>query len=132
MEVAESPVLDSGIEVTEAPPVPADLEAFAMAWARAWSGQRVGDYLSFYASSFVPPGGDSRSDWEELRRQRLTTPEFIEVTLSGFETRIDGPIRAMVSFDQEYRSSTFEDRVAKTLELVREGDLWKILSEGSE
>jgi predicted RNase H-like nuclease (RuvC/YqgF family) len=110
-------------------PVPADLQAFARSWAKAWSDQRIVDYLSFYASSFVPPSGLNRTEWSELRRDRLTSPGFIEVTLSNYRTRIDGPDQAQVSFDQEYRSNTFQDRVTKTLELIREGDLWRIREE---
>ncbi len=135
VESADLPAIpraDSEIEVSGVPPVPGDLVAFARAWARAWSGRRADDYLSFYAQSFVPPGGMNRSEWEALRRQRLTAPEFIEVALSGFQTRIAGPNRAAITFAQEYRSNTFRDKVNKKLELVREGELWKILEEIAE
>ena len=101
-------------------------------WAAAWSDQRVDDYLSFYSESFVPRGGASRDDWDRTRRERLTRPRFIEVELSNFRTEILGDERATVSFDQAYRSDTFEDRVVKTLRLVREGDLWKIGEEIAE
>lgn len=130
--LAPLPPADTGTVAGPQNPVPADLEAVARAWARAWSDQRVDDYLSFYASSFVPPGGMSRAEWSQLRRERLTQPEFIEVSVGNLSTRIDGPSRAMVSFDQEYRSNAFQDRVVKRLELVLEGDLWKILEEIAE
>ncbi|MCH7667078.1 MAG: hypothetical protein IH936_14260 [Acidobacteria bacterium] len=112
--------------------VPADIEAFAQAWARAWSDQRVDDYLSFYGAAFAPREGTSRDDWASTRRDRLTRPQFVVVELSNFRTQIHGPDQATVSFDQEYRSDTFQDRVVKTLELVREGDLWKIREEISD
>ena len=104
---------------------PADLEALARAWALAWSDKRVDDYLSFYASVFAPPGV-SRGGWEKTRRERLTRPLFIEVELSNVRSQIHGPDHATVSFDQVYRSDTFGDSIVKTLELVREADLWKI------
>ncbi|MCP4203995.1 MAG: SH3 domain-containing protein [bacterium] len=131
-EVAEFPApLPSVAEVIPEPALgePTDLEAFVRVWARAWSEQRVDDYLSCYAASFIPPLGMSRADWSSLRRERLTSPEFIEIELTNFSTRIDGPDRATVSFDQDYRSDTFRDRVGKTLELIREGDRWRILEE---
>lgn len=107
----------------------ADLEAFARAWAEAWSEQRVEDYLSFYGEAFVPPSEASREAWASLRRERLTRPEFIEVEISNVRTEILSPDRATVTFDQSYRSNTFQDRVVKTLELAREDDLWKIVVE---
>ena len=121
----------AAIEVEDLPmtALPADIEAFARAWARAWSDQRVDDYLSFYGAAFVPRGGMSRDDWASTRRDRLTRPKFVVVEPSNFRTQIHGPDRATISFDQLYRSDTFQDRVVKTLELVREGDLWKIREE---
>jgi hypothetical protein len=104
----------------------ADLEAFVRAWAQAWSDQRVEDYLSFYSAAFAPPSGESREEWANTRQDRLSRPEFIEVEVSNFRVEASGPERATVTFDQRYRSNTFEDRVVKTFELVRESGLWKI------
>ena len=44
------------------------VEAFVRAWAAAWAGQRVSDYLGFYAPDFVPAAGMSRGDWVTQRR----------------------------------------------------------------
>lgn len=105
--------------------------ALAETWARAWSGQRVDDYLRLYAADFRPPDDMSRSEWEALRRTRILKPGRIEVKLSAVETEIAGDERARVSFDQIYRSDTYTDQVRKTLELVREADGWKILAEST-
>ena len=101
----------------------------ARAWARAWSGRRVDELHAFYASGFRPPGGSSRGEWEAGRKIRIEAREWIEVTLSGFETQVLGADRARVSFDQTYRSDVYSDDVRKTLELVSEGGRWKILEE---
>ncbi len=101
----------------------------AAAWALAWSEQRASDYLRFYAQEFQLPQGLGRSEWEELRRERILRPRLIEVRLSAVETETIDDQRARVSFDQSYRSDTYRDQVRKTLELVREGDAWKILVE---
>lgn len=102
---------------------------FAEAWARAWSEQRVDDYLRFYAGDFRPVHGMSRGDWETLRRQRILAPRRIEVELDVIEARLSGAERATVSFQQSYRSDGYRDTVRKTLELIREGGDWKILAE---
>ena len=71
----------------------------------------------------------SRGNWEALRRTRILGPGRIEVRLSAIAVESLGAERARVSFDQSYRSDGYSDRVRKTLELVREGDGWKILGE---
>lgn len=118
-EVAREPLL----------PTESDFVMLVEAWAAAWSEQRVGDYLFFYARAFRPSGGGSRSDWAELRRRRLEAPSFISVEVADLAVDIDGPERARVVFEQSYRSDSYQDRVRKSLELVREDGLWKILSE---
>lgn len=110
---------------------PGELADLVEAWARAWSDQRVDDYLYFYASDFSPVGGASREEWEALRRERLSAPSFVKVSVAflDFETGESG---AMVRFNQSYESDTFSDVVTKTLQLVREEGAWKIARETVE
>ncbi len=98
-------------------------------WARAWAEQRPDDYLRHYSRSFHPPRGQGRSEWESQRKSRISRPRFIQVAISGLEAELLGPDRARVSFDQDYRSDSFQDAMRKTLELVREDGEWKILEE---
>ncbi|MDH3255454.1 MAG: hypothetical protein OEM62_10710, partial [Acidobacteriota bacterium] len=114
----------------EAPyPSPANV---VTAWAEAWSGQRVDDYLSFYSRSFVPANGADRSAWEAQRRDRVSSPASIEVSLGEIAERKLNDERVSVTFEQAYRAGSYSDRVMKTLVLVREAGTWKILSEVSE
>jgi chromosome segregation ATPase len=110
----------------------ADLVALVTSWAQAWSNQDVDEYLASYSDRFQPASGLSRSRWQEQRRQRLTAPSFIEVEISSLDVSIDGPERGSVTFDQSYRSDTFQDVVRKSLELVLEDGEWRILSEVAE
>lgn len=100
-------------------------------WARAWSQQRVEDYLSFYSSSFTPIGM-SREDWAVQRRQRVASPRSITVELSNLEVQLGSSGAAWVRFLQSYQSETFADRVGKVLELHWDGSGWKIVSEKVE
>ena len=104
----------------------------ARAWARAWSDQRVDDYLGFYAAGFRPADGTSRGEWAAQRRVRILKPRHIEVALGSIVTEPMGSERAVVTFDQAYRSDSYRDRVRKTLELVRHDGGWKILAERVE
>ena len=105
-----------------------DLWATVDAWAAAWAGQRVDDFLSFYSSRFQPRGM-SRGAWERQRRDRLTAPEYIKVRIAVREAELRSPTTSSVTFIQQYESNTFADTVTKTLELVLEDGTWKILSE---
>lgn len=128
-----------------APAVPAPAEAVANtapaagddqailevvnAWAQAWSMQDPKTYLSFYADDFKPEGGVSRAAWEAQRRERLTAPSHISVTvLEPRISRVDAH-RVDVRFVQDYSSGSFSDRVDKTLELSDRSGAWKIVRE---
>lgn len=98
------------------------------AWSSAWSAQDVNGYLAAYSREFKPQG-TSRAAWEAQRRERLTAPSFIKVSISRLEiTRVrDNLVEA--NFFQSYRSDRFSDSVQKTFELIWEDGSWKILSE---
>jgi predicted nucleic acid-binding Zn-ribbon protein len=102
------------------------------AWAAAWSDQRTEDYLSFYAPGFRPPGGLSRDAWEAQRRQRLSRPSYIRVTITALSAELadDGTVRA--TFGQDYESNAFADSVTKVLTLTERQGRWQILAEQAE
>jgi hypothetical protein len=105
------------------------VEAFVRAWAAAWAGQRVSDYLGFYAPDFDPAAGMSRADWVTQRRQRLTRPEWIKVEVGKMTQESITKDRVSVSFPQAYEADTYSDEVIKTLVLVWLEDSWRIASE---
>jgi uncharacterized protein (TIGR02266 family) len=102
------------------------------AWADAWAGQRVEDYLWFYARGFSPPNGASRPAWEAYRRERLEAPSSIQIALENLSEESLDESRTRVTFEQAYSADSYSDRVLKTLVMVKEDDSWKILSEQSE
>ena len=119
---------EPAIEVSDASPTPGDLTALVEAWAKAWSAQRVDDYLGFYSASFEPGDGMAVSEWKEIRRSRLAAPEFIRVSVALVDFEVDAD-EATVTFNQSYESNTFSDLVTKSLALRREGENWKIVKE---
>lgn len=98
-------------------------------WAKAWSNKDAGGYLSYYAPNFQVPGGESRSVWEATRRDRITKPKKIEVTVGSPKVSFDASGRAMVKFRQGYKSDTLDTAGAKTLILVKSNERWQILQE---
>lgn len=104
------------------------LDAVA-SWVTAWSAQDVDRYLSYYGHHFEPGNGVSRERWEEIRRIRLSRPEFIEVRIANPVVNMQAEDRAVVQFLQRYRSNTFEGRTQKTLHMSRSPTGWKIIRE---
>lgn len=104
-------------------------------WATAWSNRDPDAYLSFYADSFFI--GRDEDTWRDLRRRRVEEPEWIDVTLDELELTLaaapdeDDPIRVRTSFEQTYRSSSYQDVVRKELDWAWIDGSWKIVDERS-
>jgi hypothetical protein len=151
-KAAPTPVasVDHSMSIRPAEPVPANAEArppsadtrqsvaaaevveVVESWAQAWSGQDVEAYLRHYGADFRPPRGESREQWERARRSRLSRPAFIAVSVGDVAVEFGrGELVASATFDQAYRSNTYQDRTRKRLDLVRTGSEWQIVRERS-
>lgn len=110
------------------------IESTVQNWARAWAAQDVESYLAFYSDDFRPGGGQSRADWAAQRRDRLTSPRFINVELENIQVQFEdeAPGKARARFRQTYQSNTFNSSIMKTLHLGRVGDDWQIKREVTE
>lgn len=98
-------------------------------WAKAWSDNDVGTYLTHYAPDFEPPKGMSRAAWEAQRKARIGKPRKIEVTIERPKVTFADENRAKVTFLQRYSSDTFKATGTKTLQMVKQGDKWLIKKE---
>jgi tetratricopeptide (TPR) repeat protein len=99
------------------------------AWAEAWADQNVKKYLSFYASDFKTPDGESRSAWAETRRERINKPKHIDVNVSKIAVDFTDSTHATVKFHQSYRASNFKASGGKTMLMVKSGGNWLIQEE---
>ena len=111
------------------PCVPRVLRGALEDWATAWSNQNVQGYLNAYSDNFEPAGGQSLAAWARERRERVSAPAWIKVGLNNIDVTplADGEVRA--TFDQHYRSNTYEDRERKRVTLKREDGGWRIIRE---
>jgi tetratricopeptide (TPR) repeat protein len=133
-----SPTVDTAPMVASAAePAPTGLSDAAMdqqiittlqGWAAAWSEQAVDLYLDFYAADYRPPDMTHQA-WRQLRRTRLTRPQWIKVALSDFEVTRLGPDKARVKLIQRYRSNSYHDRTRKSFTLRLTADGWRISEE---
>ncbi|MCS3903652.1 tetratricopeptide (TPR) repeat protein [Methylohalomonas lacus] len=101
-------------------------------WAAAWAAQDVAAYLDAYADDFRPPDDMTREQWRAQRRERLSSPAFIEVDIDDLRVSMLDDEQAKARFRQTYRSDTYGDEVMKTLLLKRVGERWLIAEEHSE
>lgn len=112
-----------------APDVRVEIEQATRDWARAWSRKDVPQYLSFYAQDFKTPGGQSRSAWEALRKERLTKPKSIQVGVSNLKVTLIDAQQARATFTQNYRASHFKSINRKTLVWTKLDGRWQIIEE---
>jgi tetratricopeptide (TPR) repeat protein len=103
--------------------------ATVVAWAKAWSAKDVERYLGFYAPAFKTPRGEPRAAWEEKRSARIHGPRSIDVSISSAKVLRHDDDHVAVTFRQAYRSERFQGSTRKTLELVRDGEDWRIVGE---
>lgn len=99
------------------------------AWADAWAAQNVDRYLDSYARDFKTPGGESRKQWENTRRERVSRPAKISVNLQNINVKMESAAAAKVTFRQIYKATGLDANSNKTLNLVKEGSRWLIKQE---
>jgi len=138
-EAAKAPPVVAAVEpakpAAEKPAAPksggADVLEAVNAWAKAWSAKDVDRYLAFYAKDFKAPGGEARAEWEKGRRQRITAPKSIAVTVEAAKVSLaaDGQT-ATVTFRQGYRSDVVKTaNTTKTLVMAKADGRWLIRQE---
>jgi len=122
------PAMDKPTEKPAASPA-SEVLAAVDAWAKAWSARDAGAYLAHYARDFMVPGGESREAWARLRRERVTGPKTISVSISKPKVNVESVTRATITFHQEYESDRFSGSSNKTLEMVKADGRWLIRQE---
>jgi ketosteroid isomerase-like protein len=105
-----------------------EVEQAVQNWAAAWGSKDLKSYFAAYGRDFDPAGKLSRSQWEEERRARIEGKANISVKLTDLQTLVRGNT-ALVKFRQDYRANGIAISSRKTLEMVRQGDNWKIVRE---
>lgn len=108
-----------------------EVESTIDLWAAAWSEQNVNQYLTYYAADFVVPDEQSRSQWEAVRRARLTKPKSINISVTFEKIEMTAPNQINIQFNQTYRSNLYRDSTRKEMTLKKSGANWLIQTEKS-
>jgi tetratricopeptide (TPR) repeat protein len=126
----EKPAEKPAQKVAVAKPSDNEILDTVNAWAKAWASKNVETYLAFYAKDFRTPGGEARAAWENTRRQRISAPKSITVTVDGPKVSLSGDSQARVTFRQGYSSDVLKGaQVTKTLVLAKVDGRWLIQQE---
>jgi tetratricopeptide (TPR) repeat protein len=107
-----------------------DVEAAVRAWAKAWAAKDMTAYLGAYGKEFTPPGKQSRSSWENERRQRIVSKNNISLRLENLSVSVNGN-KAVAKFRQDYKADALSVTSRKTLDLVKNGERWLIVREST-
>ena len=108
-----------------------EIDSFITEWAEAWSSKNITSYLAKYSPNFKTPNGESFSDWQESRRNRIIGKDIITIEVSGTNISRKGDSFAQVTFKQKYTSNKLSQISSKTLILRKESSAWFIEQEYS-
>lgn len=98
-------------------------------WRASWESRDTERYLGHYARDFASDGMD-RNAWQTHKRRVNAGKTWIKVSLSdlsAFRNPGKQPL-IVVTFNQDYRSSTLSQQSRKRQYWVLENDRWKIAS----
>jgi tetratricopeptide (TPR) repeat protein len=133
--VAEpAPAVAAAVPAVKPAPAQADdaaakgAEAAVLAWAKAWANKDMANYLAAYSPEFSPGGRQSRSAWEQDRRDRIMGKSRISVTLTDLSVQVTGDV-ATAKFRQSYKADALSIASGKTLTLRNNGKRWLITRE---
>lgn len=100
------------------------------AWRASWESRDTERYLAHYARDFASDGMD-RPAWQAHKRRVNAGKTWIKVSLSNLSVlRSPGKSPLMVvTFDQDYRSSSLSQQSRKRQYWVAENGRWKITYE---
>ncbi len=107
-----------------------DVIKAANTWARAWSNQNVSGYIAAYDKGYKPDG-ETRSNWEKTRKERITRPHSIKVQLLSPAVTFKDSRHASITFRQNYASDALKSTTRKTLTMVKSGERWLIVEESN-
>ena len=119
-EVPMSIVKDSREEIRE-------MLAF---WADAWSNKDFEAYIGFYGAKFSNKRYKSLKKWSKFRKPRIKKRGSIKVKIDKLRFKTVSNKTAKISFEQRYKSGSTRLFTVKTMELINDGNGWKIIFEG--
>jgi TolA-binding protein/predicted negative regulator of RcsB-dependent stress response/ketosteroid isomerase-like protein len=104
------------------------IEQLIATWQQAWQGEDVARYMACYSDDFSSRGL-TRERWKRYKTGINGRYTNIQVTFSNLTIEPLSATKALVSFDQDYRSDQYHDWGKKTMRLTKKHGTWKIQRE---
>ena len=101
-------------------------------WRRDWESLDTEKYLKHYSAEFSSARSDLRK-WSAHKRRVNSGKKWVKVKLDDVSIVLY-PGRedlAVITFEQDYKSSNFKNRMRKRQYWMKDGGDWRILYEGS-
>ena len=96
-------------------------------WRNSWESKDINSYMSFYSKKFKS-GWKDWGQWKTYKKQLAKKYNRIEVDINDLNLfSYDGVIIA--SFEQDYRTPSFDSLGTKKLYLTQNSTEWKIIAE---
>jgi len=107
------------------------IEQRLLGWSRAWSDGDFEHYIKSYSIDFKPSDArKSYAEWKNIRRGRLKFTKGVNVEIEQLRVFVEEQgSYALVEFIQNYRSTSYSDKVLKQMYMHNQQDNWLILSE---
>lgn len=93
-------------------------------WREAWISMDPDKYFGFYSEKYT-----SRDSWRSARRARLLGAQKISLELSDIKFTMQDEKHATSSFRQDYKSTSYQDTLQKTLYWEEINGRWQIVNE---
>ena len=96
-------------------------------WRDAWISLNPEQYFGFYSTKYT-----SRESWKTARKARLLSAQKVSLELSDIKVTMQDDKHATSTFQQDYKSSIYQDKLKKTLQWEEVNGQWLIVNENVE
>ena len=96
-------------------------------WRRSWQDKDIEKYMSFYNTKFTD-GGKNWSQWKEYKARLAKKYKEISVEIDGLNILLNNGL-VVATFNQHYRTPSFESYGTKRLYITKNSEEWKIIGE---
>jgi murein L,D-transpeptidase YafK len=101
-------------------------------WRHDWETLDNQAYLAHYSKQFFS-GDMNYSEWAKYKSQVNASKSWVKIGISNVSAFLYPGKTGffVVSFDQDYSSNNFHNKMRKRQYWIKEGDTWKIIYEGN-
>jgi len=97
-------------------------------WQKLWVKGNTQQYIAMYSDNYSP-NDKSRQQWIKSRKKNVTAEKNIQVDILNEKIQLVTEQLAVITFDQYYQSTNYQDKVRKRLYWKKINGEWNIYRE---